>query len=191
MSDRGDDRAGRPPAGNQSVHQQRAAVVAEAETWLGTPWRHAARLKGVGVDCANLVIGVYAGAGLIAPFDPPPYPRDWHVHKTEEWFLRLMPGFPAVAIEAAAAWPGDLVLFKIGRVFSHAAIVLEPGRVGIHAAVNEAKVVRCNLDRDAGLTSGPRKFFTYKDWFAASELAVPDECRAGDLARSAGRMGRN
>lgn len=146
-----------------SPAEQRAAVVAEALSWLGTPWRHAARLKGVGVDCANLVIGVYAGAGLIAAFDPPPYPRDWHIHKSEEWFLRMLPGFPAVPIAAAAAGPGDLILFRIGRVYSHAAIV-ERWPIGVHAAVNEGQVIRCNLDRDTGLTSGPRKHFTYEGW---------------------------
>jgi hypothetical protein len=30
--------------------------------------------------------------------------------------------------------------------------------------VNEGAVVLCDLDRDAGLTSGPRKFFTYEGW---------------------------
>ena len=141
----------------------RAAVVAEALTWLGTPWAHAQRVKGAGVDCANFVIGAYAGAGLIAAFDPPPYPRDWHVHKNEEWFLRLMPAFPVRPIDGAAAGPGDLVLFRIGRVFSHAAIVVD-WPIGIHAAVNEGAVVRCNLDRDVGLIGGPRRYFTYEGW---------------------------
>jgi cell wall-associated NlpC family hydrolase len=29
----------------------REAVIAEARTWLGTPWHHQASLKGVGCDC--------------------------------------------------------------------------------------------------------------------------------------------
>ena len=33
-------------------------VVAEARRWLGTPWRHQARLRGVGVDCGGLVVCV-------------------------------------------------------------------------------------------------------------------------------------
>jgi cell wall-associated NlpC family hydrolase len=147
----------------RSPADERAAVVAEALSWLGTPWAHAQRVKGAGVDCANLVIGVYAGAGLIEAFDPPPYPRDWHIHKTHEWFLSLMPGFPAREIAEADTGPGDLVLFKIGRVFSHVAIVAD-WPLGIHAAVNEGRVIACNLDRDVGLTSGPRKFFTHEGW---------------------------
>ncbi len=33
-------------------------VVRTARTWLGTPYHHQGRLKGVGVDCAGLLIGV-------------------------------------------------------------------------------------------------------------------------------------
>lgn len=142
--------------------EQRAAVVAEALTWLGTPWRHRGRVKGAGVDCAQFVIGCYVGAGLIPDIDTGEYPRDWHIHRDEERFLTFVPSF-AREIGEADVGPGDLVLFKIGRVFSHGAIVLD-WPLGIHAAVNEGQVVRCNLDRDVGLTSGPRKFFTYEGW---------------------------
>ena len=31
----------------------RERVVAEALSWLGTPYAHRQRLKGVGVDCAS------------------------------------------------------------------------------------------------------------------------------------------
>lgn len=37
----------------------RAAIVAEARAWLGTPYRHQASLKGVGADCLGLVRGVW------------------------------------------------------------------------------------------------------------------------------------
>lgn len=35
--------------------QQRAAVIAEAESWLSTPYHHEARIKGHGVDCAQIL----------------------------------------------------------------------------------------------------------------------------------------
>lgn len=145
-----------------SAHDQRRAVVAEALTWLGTPWRHRGRVKGAGVDCAQFVIKVYAGAGVIADFDTGDYPRDWHIHRSEERFLAVVPSFTREIAEADVG-PGDLVLCKIGRVFSHAVIVVDWPQ-GVHAAVNEGAVVLCDLDRDAGLVSGPRRFFTHRDW---------------------------
>jgi cell wall-associated NlpC family hydrolase len=35
------------------------AVIAEAMTWLGTPYRHQGSRKGVGCDCLGLVRGVW------------------------------------------------------------------------------------------------------------------------------------
>ena len=34
-------------------------VIAEARSWIGTPYRHQASLKGVGCDCLGLVRGVW------------------------------------------------------------------------------------------------------------------------------------
>lgn len=40
-------------------------AVAEAMTWLGTPYHHQGRVKGVGVDCATLLCEVYKEVGLM------------------------------------------------------------------------------------------------------------------------------
>jgi NlpC/P60 family putative phage cell wall peptidase len=50
-------------------------VVAEARRWIGTPWRHQARLRGVGVDCGGLVVGVGQALGLPVRDHPPGYSR--------------------------------------------------------------------------------------------------------------------
>ena len=34
-------------------------AVQEALTWLGTPYHHQGRVKGVGVDCGTLICEVY------------------------------------------------------------------------------------------------------------------------------------
>ena len=142
--------------------QGRAALVAEARSWLGTPWHHRARIKGVGVDCAQFVIGVYAGAGLIEPIETGEYPRDWHIHRDQERFIGFVLPMSR-EVEPSQVKPGDLALCKIGRVFSHGVIILD-WPVGIHAAVNEGAVVLCDLERDVGLIAGPRRYFTYKGW---------------------------
>jgi len=144
-----------------SVAEERAAVVAEAMTWMGTPWHHRASVKGVGVDCAMFVLTVYANAGLIQRFDPGDYPRDWHIHKSEERFLGFVAPFVR-RIEESEVQAGDLVLCKIGRVFSHGVIVTAWPQ-GIHALVG-ANVQLCDLDRDVGLISGEKRYFTHKEW---------------------------
>jgi len=42
----------------------RQQIVDEARTWLGTPFHHQGRLKGVGADCAGIVDGVARAFGF-------------------------------------------------------------------------------------------------------------------------------
>ena len=98
----------------------RAAVVAAAREWIGTPYHHMADVKGVGCDCAMLLVRVFCDLGLVEPFDPRPYTSDWHLHRGEERYLGFL---LARAAEVAAPLPGDVILFKYGRCFSHGGIV--------------------------------------------------------------------
>lgn len=43
----------------------RQEIVAEARSWIGTPFHHHAEIKSVGVDCIHLPIGVCKNLGLI------------------------------------------------------------------------------------------------------------------------------
>ena len=54
-----------------------ADVIGEARAWLGTPFHHQGRARGVGVDCLGLVIGVMRALGLTAlDFDVTGYGRE-------------------------------------------------------------------------------------------------------------------
>lgn len=43
----------------------RAEIVAEARSWVGTPWHHMAHLKGVGCDCIGFLRGVATARGIV------------------------------------------------------------------------------------------------------------------------------
>ena len=58
--------------------------------WIGTPYHHAADVKGHGVDCAMLLVRVYCDLGFVEPFDPRPYTRDWILHRNEEQYLGFL-----------------------------------------------------------------------------------------------------
>lgn len=107
----------------------RAAVVAEALTWLGTPFHDCARVKGAGTDCLNLLIGVFSGVGMIEPFDPPPYSPQWFEHKDEPRFLL---GLEAHARRVEVGQPGDIAMYRYGRHAAHSAIIIDE-RTIIHA----------------------------------------------------------
>lgn len=104
--------------------EQRAAVVAEARTWLGTPYHQLADVKGAGVDCSMLLVRVFVDAGVLAPFDPRPYPPDWHLHRSEERYLTWLERFGTpYALDEREPQAGDVVLSRFGRCFSHGAVM--------------------------------------------------------------------
>ncbi len=104
-----------------AIAELRQAIVAEARTWLGTPYHHQAGIKGVGCDCAYLLIGVYRALGLIPTIDPRPYPPDWHLHRSEERYLGWVRRY---AVPVAIPHPGDAALWRFGRTASHGGIVV-------------------------------------------------------------------
>ncbi len=137
----------------------RRRVVAEALTWLGTPWRHRAKIKGVGVDCGQFPLAVYVGAGLIEDFSTGAYAQDHMLHSIEERYLGIVRRL-AGEITADQVKPGDLAVYKFGRVFSHGALVIRWPQV-IHPLINAGAVVLGDADRDVDLITKPVRFFSH------------------------------
>jgi cell wall-associated NlpC family hydrolase len=75
-------------------------VLKEARSWLGTPYHHMGRVKGVGCDCLTLLAAVYHAAGVVPEIEIPHYPPDWHLHRSAEPYLE---GLLAYAREIALA----------------------------------------------------------------------------------------
>jgi NlpC/P60 family putative phage cell wall peptidase len=132
----------------------RSRVIAEAESWLGTPYHHMGRVRGVGTDCLMLLAEVFASAGIIPRVEVPFYAQDWHLHRDAEQYLD---GLVQYAREIAGPpEPGDVAVFKFGRCFSHGAIVVSWPRM-IHAWWN-AGVVYGDADQPP-LMGRPARFF--------------------------------
>lgn len=135
----------------------REQVVREALSWERTPYHHRARVKGVGVDCAQLPIAVYSAVGLIPAIEPD-YSPQWMLHRDEEQYLGWVRRF-AREIPRAEAGPGDFAIWKFGRCYSHGAIVLDLPHV-LHALILGGGVTRGHVDRDEELRSRPVLYFT-------------------------------
>ncbi len=137
---------------------QRAAVVAEARTWIRTPYQHSADVKHGGCDCAMLLVRVFIDTGLVPPFDPRPYSRTWFLHREEpkylEWikkFSREIKGPPE---------PGDFIVCRIGRQFAHAGIVTQWPRV-IHAFAQAGMVLEDNVGLQGKYEAVDKRFFSF------------------------------
>jgi NlpC/P60 family putative phage cell wall peptidase len=126
---------------------QRLAVISEARSWVGTRWHHAARVKGAGVDCAQLLVAVYEACGVTQVTTPPSYPRDWAQHRSEELLLQHLERY-ARCVEVPQA--GDAVAFKFGQCVSHLGIVVAWPTI-IHAYLGARQVVEDDVQRNVGL----------------------------------------
>lgn len=136
----------------------RKTIIDEAMTWLRTPYHHRANVKGAGVDCLFLIIEVYVACGLLPRPAIPEYPEDVMMHRGEETMLN---GFIANAKEVEHPKPGDVALWKFGRIFSHGAIVIDWPQI-IHAHRPERCVVLS--DGSSGLFHGREvKFYSMLD----------------------------
>jgi cell wall-associated NlpC family hydrolase len=142
--------------------EQRAAVVAEARSWLATPYHNCADIKGAGVDCGMLLVRVFCDLGLVAPFDPRPYAPDWHLHRDAERYLGWVRSWCGEVSDPA---PGDLVVFKYGRCYSHGGIVTESDPLTIvHAFMDVGQVVEEAIHRNPRLKDPARARLFFSFW---------------------------
>ena len=83
----------------------------------------AAKVKGAGVDCCQLLVAVYADeTHLVAAPDIATYPADWFLHSDEQ---KVLAHVTASCVKVATPEPGDIGVFKFGRAIAHAGILLE------------------------------------------------------------------
>jgi cell wall-associated NlpC family hydrolase len=132
----------------------RNTIVAEARKWVGTPYHCQGDVLGAGVDCGMLIVRTFVDTGLVPPFDPRPYSDDWYLHRSEERYLGFV--FERCK-EVQAARPGDVVVFRYGRCYSHGGIVtvVDPMTI-VHAYQPALRVVE-EVVADNGMLSEPRR----------------------------------
>jgi NlpC/P60 family putative phage cell wall peptidase len=120
-------------------------IVALAETWIGTPYRHQGATKGVGCDCIGLVRGLWRALYGEEPEAVPPYAPDWAERSGEDRLSDAACRLFGEPIPLAAAEPGDLLLFRwrADCAAKHAGILAGPAHF-IHA-YEQAAVTRSAL----------------------------------------------
>ncbi|MFD1746536.1 NlpC/P60 family protein [Rhizobium helianthi] len=121
-------------------------VLAIAESWIGTPYRHQGATKGIGCDCIGLVLGVWRELyGSEPPMTIPPYAPDWAERSCEERLLHAGRQLFGAAMPLSEAKPGDILVFRwrAGCAAKHVGILAGDGWF-IHA-YEQAAVTRSAL----------------------------------------------
>lgn len=131
---------------------KRADVVAEARSWIGTPFQHQQSMKGVACDCIGLVMGVARMLGVISSdfassADFAPYagyarvPSGGTLARGCAKFMQPIP--------FALAEPGDVMLFRFNGEPTHCAIVADHPMGGlsiVHAYAPLRHVIEARLN---------------------------------------------
>jgi NlpC/P60 family putative phage cell wall peptidase len=116
-------------------------IVAEALTWVGTPYRHQGSQRGVGCDCLGLVRGVWLSIYGREAERPGPYAPDWAEANGGD---ALLDAARRHCREKACVdmQPGDLLVFRwrADAPAKHAGILVAANRF-IHAYQGHAVLV--------------------------------------------------
>ena len=110
-------------------------IVDKAREYIGTPYKHQGRLKGVGVDCIGLVICVAKELGLSA-YDTTDYgripQRDFLLHESRKNMHEISYG----DIE-----PGDVILFEFIKGYPQHFAIYAGNEYIIHSYESNESVV--------------------------------------------------
>jgi cell wall-associated NlpC family hydrolase len=126
----------------------REDIVLYARAYIGTPFHHAARMPGVGIDCVGLLVCVARDLLLVPQdFDVPPYQERPDGNTMVEWCDRFM----GARVPKSAMQPGDAIVMVADQYPQHLGILgnhVHGGLSIIHASntARPARVVETRLE---------------------------------------------
>jgi len=143
--------------------EQREAVVTEALSWIGTKYVGWSCVKGAGVDCGQLLYGVYHNCELIPELKlPTDYPLFIGLHRASTEYVDLVLKFFR-EIPESEVQPGDLVVWRLtgSKSYCHGAIIKSWPEYFIHAYGDCVKAG--NARTRLRFLKSEKLFFTLKD----------------------------
>ena len=150
--------------------EQRDKVVAETETWIGTPYRGWSCVKGAGVDCGQLLYGVYRNCGHLPEITnlPKDYPLFIGLHRASTEYVDLVLRYFR-EIPESEVQPGDVVVWRLtgSKSYCHGAIVKSWPDYIIHAFGDQVKAA--NAKSRLRLQKSDKLFFTLQDKYCGAE----------------------
>ena len=127
--------------------EKRAAIVAEARRWVGTPYHHQSAQLGIGCDCLGLVRAVYE-ALLGAPTETPPsYTPDWAVSGTREVLLEAAARHLDPLDSSNNFDAGDVLAFRYRPNWLARHLAIATSRKTMIHAINGIGVIEIDINR--------------------------------------------
>ena len=117
-------------------------IAKAAIAWLGTPYANNSMVKGAGVACSYSLVAAVVDSGLMKAdrLQIENYSNEWHLHHSEEKYLKYVQQVADEVKEGSLLEIGDFMLYQYGRCISHGAIYIGKGLV-IHAFVDYGVII--------------------------------------------------
>jgi hypothetical protein len=120
----------------------RQQIVTEALTWLDTPYHHLQCVKGVGVDCAELLFGVGKNVGFI---DKEAVLPNYEPLARGSFMLRQLEKY---LVESNVIKIANVLVLKFNSLDTHSVIIVDDKRF-VHASATAGKVCYGSLESNA------------------------------------------
>jgi hypothetical protein len=117
----------------------RQQIVTEALTWLGTPYHHHQCVKGVGVDCVQLLFGVGKNVGFVDKDDIIP---NYEPLARGSFMIRQLEKY---LVESSVIKIANVLAIKFNNLDTHSAIVVDEKKF-VHASATARKVCYGTLE---------------------------------------------
>ncbi len=120
------------------------AIVAEARTWLGTPFHHQNRFKGGGVDCIGLIVCVFDALGL-------PYEDERHYSRVPTRNINgstIEQRLAKYCHQVTDYQPGDIGYTEIANGIPHVYFVADKGLACRFSMIHAYSTVGCVVEHD-------------------------------------------
>lgn len=135
---------------------ERAAIVAEARRYIGTPWEHRGRAPGRALDCAGVLICVARARGLVAElFDVSDYSTN-----PDGTLLERLDSFMGGRVPRHLMAPGDALVVRPDRYPQHLGVIgdYRAGGLSLIHASNATSVVPARVIETRLMFSRALKF---------------------------------
>jgi NlpC/P60 family putative phage cell wall peptidase len=116
-------------------------LIAEARSWIGTPFMHAARVKSVGIDCGGLVMASARAVGLRF-IDTTNYSTECSRGDSENLVKGILLFCDEIPITERQ--PGDILLFRARSLPLHMAVLVSD-TLFVHAYQSAGKACETEL----------------------------------------------
>ena len=125
----------------------RLDAIEEARSWVGTPFKHQASLKGVGCDCIGLIKGIGVALNLVDYDEKSDKAKPYLNYRLMPDSKKMREGLAVflVPIDVIDAVAGDILFMAWTKEPQHVAFISERGIIHSYSAVG--KVVEHTFDK--------------------------------------------